>query len=492
MAIALRRHATDLVLPLCLAAMDACWVFLVAWTFNVTVLTIANFQMPSPFVLGVLGFGGWWFASYLIDRTSLPNTAVQMLSGVVGAAVATAAMALTAPWRGELFSGDWFAANAYGILVGIILWLMGGYRTASRVSYDSVYTSFRLGVIILTLTLLMATVFRIGELASFGSAVGLLPAWFFMWALSALAMSNREAVREEGSRTGLSSWVATLAASILAVLLLASIFGVFSGIDILSIFRQIVELILLLIAGTIYVAIFIAFWIARLIFPGIENPSMLPMYRPEPEEDEGLITSTSGPTDPTWLRAVPELHIAPFWIDLFMWVGSALVLLGVLWWAARGIKRTRQARTRQAVEERESLGSWDLLTQQLKAWLDRLMGRSKQAVPVKTAPEDDLAALQGQPEWSGTLTVRQIYARLQSLAARAGLPREPQQTPVEYLSTLSGAIPSHTSDFRDITAAYLQARYGPMPAAAPAVAAATTAWKRTEPTLQQRAVSRRQ
>jgi Domain of unknown function (DUF4129) len=100
------------------------------------------------------------------------------------------------------------------------------------------------------------------------------------------------------------------------------------------------------------------------------------------------------------------------------------------------------------------------------------------------AQEDDLAALQGRPEWSGTLSVRQIYARLQRLAATIGYPRAPQQTPIEYLRVLSAAMPNLTNDFTDITAAYLQARYGAVPAPGPAVLAATNAWKRAEPVLE--------
>jgi hypothetical protein len=141
--------------------------------------------------------------------------------------------------------------------------------------------------------------------------------------------------------------------------------------------------------------------------------------------------------------------------------------------------------SRDAAEERESLGSWERLIYHVRLLWERLLARFRRSGPSTVAgSEDDLAALRGHPEFSGTLTVRQIYARLQALAARSGYPRQPYTTPIEYLRVLSSAMPGLSPDLQAITLAYLEARYGPRPASAAAVTAANIAWQRLEPALQ--------
>src|SRR5262249_38686702 len=126
-------------------------------------------------------------------------------------------------------------------------------------------------------------------------------------------------------------------------------------------------------------------------------------------------------------------------------------------------------------------GSWTLLLTQLRAWLQSLLARFRKAAPASArAEEDDLAALRARPELAGTLSVRQIYAHLLKLAGSAGYPRAPPQTPSEYQRFPPPALPALRSELRDITAAYLEARYAPLPPSPLAVQAATAAWRRAE------------
>jgi hypothetical protein len=145
----------------------------------------------------------------------------------------------------------------------------------------------------------------------------------------------------------------------------------------------------------------------------------------------------------------------------------------------------REDRAKDLPEERESFGSWALLKRQAIQWWRALLARlfPKRQTEQATATPDDLWALRGNPELSGTLSVRQIYARMQATAARLGYPRAPQQTPLEYLDVLSRAMPHLRADFAAITSAYIEARYSPLPATAPTVAAATSAWKHAEPQM---------
>jgi hypothetical protein len=174
----------------------------------------------------------------------------------------------------------------------------------------------------------------------------------------------------------------------------------------------------------------------------------------------------------------PELQ------TLFMVIAAVLVVVVAVYLMTRWLRRTRPNRLQAEDEERNGFGSWSLLLSQLRTWLRRLLARFRKPVPAPiAAQEDDLAVLRDRPEWVGTLSVRQIYARLLKLAGSAGYPRASYQTPAEYLRLLSGALPDLRSELSDITAAYVEARYGPMPASQAAVQAATVAWRRAEPML---------
>ncbi len=56
--------------------------------------------------------------------------------------------------------------------------------------------------------------------------------------------------------------------------------------------------------------------------------------------------------------------------------------------------------------------------------------------------------------------VRTLYLRLLELAAERGYPREPAQTPYEYLPTLQRAFPGLEEELRELTDAYVPVRYG--------------------------------
>jgi len=58
------------------------------------------------------------------------------------------------------------------------------------------------------------------------------------------------------------------------------------------------------------------------------------------------------------------------------------------------------------------------------------------------------------------ISVHNIYANVERLAAQRGLPRRPSETPYEYLPRLSTIFPGHEEALRHITEAYVQVQYG--------------------------------
>ncbi len=58
------------------------------------------------------------------------------------------------------------------------------------------------------------------------------------------------------------------------------------------------------------------------------------------------------------------------------------------------------------------------------------------------------------------ISVHNIYANVERLAARRGLPRRPAETPYEYQPRLAGIFPGHEESLRHITEAYVRVHYG--------------------------------
>jgi Domain of unknown function (DUF4129) len=235
-----------------------------------------------------------------------------------------------------------------------------------------------------------------------------------------------------------------------------------------------------LLGSVLYAILFAVFWFVSLF--GIQFSPPRPPTNPNADAED--VNRPTEPRPEPGQEATSLLNLSPEMQSLIWGVAMLLVLVVVVWLVSRGLRGGKRRRARSSNEERESIGGWATLVDQFRAWLDRLLARFRPVPPPGEATvEDDLAGLQGRPEWSGTLTVRQIYARLLGLSAKAGFPRARQQTPIEYLAVLSRAMPQLRPDFADITSAYLEARYGPLPASAPAVLAANNAWKNAEPAL---------
>src|SRR5438128_2698289 len=85
MTTTLTRLINAIALPICLAAMDACWIYAVVWLFQVVVLSVITLSpVPAPPVLAGLELAAWGLSAYLLDRTSLPVGVARWLVGIVG------------------------------------------------------------------------------------------------------------------------------------------------------------------------------------------------------------------------------------------------------------------------------------------------------------------------------------------------------------------------------------------------------------------------
>ena len=482
MSIALTRRPTNVFLAIVLAVMDACWIFAAAWAVQQVILYgISPYAVPNPIVLALLWFAGWWLASLAIN-SNLDIRVAQALTVVVGFLVTAGLLLALYPLDTATSTGLWFARVVLAGIVCMGAWSLGSYRTTDGLDFNIVFKTFVVGLVAIGLSFLIAGVLAGPDVGRYLSGVSTIPVWFVAASLLGMAMGNRELVRRETGSTEARFWTPVLAGCVLLVLLLSTLGGALSLEAILGVVSTAITWVVLIVASVLYTILY------AILSPfNVDLPSLEPPANPD---EAGPTTSRNDPLAELRRQfdAMDATYPALDLQNIFTMVAILLVsvvVLAVLLVVARRLRRAREDRAKNLPEDRESFGSWALLKQQVGRWWERLISRllRKQHAQRPQAEIDELAIMRGNPEWSGTLSVRQIYARLQSAATRRGYPRAPQQTPLEYLEVLSQAMPHLRTDFAAITSAYIEARYSPLPASAPSVAAAARAWKHAEAEL---------
>lgn len=158
----------------------------------------------------------------------------------------------------------------------------------------------------------------------------------------------------------------------------------------------------------------------------------------------------------------PPAFLGPLKLILALLVLASLTL-GVLF-LLRRLERYRGVR---GGERRESIFKPEMLLKGLQHMLQE--GRRRL---VEMA---DLSRL-GVRRLFAALTIRRIYAQMTRLAAEAGYPRAPSQTPYEYQATLGQVMPGCVGEIGVVTAAYVAIHYGELPETQEELARVRASW----------------
>ncbi len=462
-----------------LSLLDGSGVYILAWIFNSVFLSrTLQFSVPQPLLLGLLEFGGLALVTYLIRRTRLNDSLLRVVAGAVGVAVALVTALAYTPIDWQNINNLFFIPLVYiGVLV-LFVWGLGGYRASEPDEYERAYLHFRLELTAIALLVILTTLVMRDSIDTLWTGVWGAVLLFFGSGLAALALGNRETVRRETGETSFRSWAGLLVASV-GIILLLGILGQGLGTgDVVATIQSGVVAVLSAVGGLLYAFMYIVVWPLSFCGLGLRFGSDQPKPQPTP-----------GPTQqPSFLEQFQQqnqgfdpLNIPSEWQAFFIVLAALLIVAAVLFFTLRWLKTSRQDRDELFEEEHEHFGSWALFLAQLRALFERLFGRFRKPAPESAHAEvDDLAALQGRADMAGTLTIRQIYARLLRQARDAGHPRLPQQTPSEYLRVLSRDLPDLRPDLEAITSAYLDARYSPYPASSLAANMANEAWRHIE------------
>jgi hypothetical protein len=428
-------------------------------------------------VLAALEVGGWAVTSAFLERGRLSERTLRTVMSLLGLAFGLALAFAYNPIPSEL-SALYFVPFLTTLFLVLGVWMLGGFHATEIASYDRLYNEFRLGMIMIAASALMATLFARSSVNSIWSEMGGVALLFFGAGLVGLALSNRDVVRHETGDAGLRSWGVFLVASVGAILLLGVVAqGIGQG-DIVGAFQNVVLGVAVVIGGIIFGIITLILWPLNWLNIHIDVPTA-----PPPQQTPVPQTT---PVDPfADLRrqygGPVLLDLPPEWKIILVAIACAVIVTLVVFLMSRWLRNTRRDKDHIEGEEHEQFGSWGLFIEQLKAWLLRLLAQFRRAAPaVEDEVEDDLASLVGKAGWEGTLSVRRIYVHLLRSARSAGYPRAPQQTSTEYLRVLSEALPDIRPELQTITAAYIEARYGPHPASPLAVHSANEAWRKID------------
>lgn len=113
----------------------------------------------------------------------------------------------------------------------------------------------------------------------------------------------------------------------------------------------------------------------------------------------------------------------------------------------------------------------------------RPVGSAYRAQPSKSAnnPLNRLLESLGfLRQWRTAASIRRIYQQMCLLGGEMGYPRAENETPYEYVETLTAVWPAHRQETELITQAFVQIRYGEYPETAEALQAIQNAWTRLE------------
>lgn len=135
-----------------------------------------------------------------------------------------------------------------------------------------------------------------------------------------------------------------------------------------------------------------------------------------------------------------------------------LLLLAVILfrWVIRRRRKLRATGKRKGADLHETLWSWNLFWNQLKALLRSLFGRF---FPQKQSAQETLALeeINGGPT---ARTIREVYRALLRSATLRGYPRSKNETPSEFQQRLAEKTPLAEPQLVAVTDAYIATRYG--------------------------------
>jgi hypothetical protein len=480
---------TGFFLPLSGILMEVFWV--IPWlTWMASIPTPSWPKPPLSLLSLVMLLGVSSFSTRFFLTRKRPGCWTRF--GIFGCTGIAVALMIRAEYTGGLglLNGAWFGYIGMRYLksfshfdqliaatvVSFLLCWRGIRLGSSELSTTEVYRRFLFGIVALVVAILVSgATLGAGYLFSTTSVWGQI-AGFFFFGLLALALANLETAQQKMSAEGNSP---ALTRRWLSILIVAIGGLVTAGIGIASLIsRDFVNALTAALGSVsdflfrILSYIFVSFgflfeWVFRI---GASIVALFAGEAPKPFGVDGTGEIRGNPETPTFEGLPPRM------VETLKWLLLALIAAVLLYVLGRTIFRHIPSKETNNIDEtHESLWSWDLFKSDLGRLFGKLRKRfdfTRQGQPGHLRPPDWILS-----DFSGQLTVRQIYRCLLWEASRMNLARRDCETPNEYARRLAGSVPDGRKLIEEITGLYVGKRYGGLDALAGGLERANEMWR---------------
>jgi hypothetical protein len=328
-------------------------------------------------------------------------------------------------------------------IFGVVLWWRGGNLAGQDYIVDALGTTFTLGLLALGFAAII-DIFSVEDLNVFW-----LMFLFFGSCLGGLAAGHLLPASQLATE---KTWARTIGGVISAVLIVGLFFSLLHE-SVLNLLSSVAMAVLNATQTVIfYVLILPIGLVAGLLIEFLLRLWNWLIGDPGPREGDNAAAGGDGPA-PFDIEELGEAGEPGIIVDIIEWtllVIFVLILLFVLSMAFR--RRSRRRLVLQESERESVMGEADptldmarLLSGLLPSWL------SSRKRPDFKLPDDD----------ADLVDVFRIYFGLLVIADDRGFPRPPNETPMEYQSTLERLVPRSLA--RMATAAFIKACYGHQP-----------------------------
>ena len=343
---------------------------------------------------------------------------------------------------------------------GALLWWRGVKLTQRRNTISAVLFSMRLGLVIIAIEALIELMVVPQERASWVAVP------FFALSLWTLVLT-----REQESGSGSQGNGLTVAGSAVVILVAAGMvlgllpFAVLGGPASRAgnVVGDLVSAILAIVLFPLVLLMEALVFLIRAILSNMKLHNL----------DNILDNLPESPLDAVQELVKDGSLIPPFVGTMIKLTLVAALIIIVLLWLSRALRKRRAAREAEALEERESL------------WSESdLMGDLKELMLGFLSSRKDREA--GQPWYGEGLgrgprrAVLRVYYSLLNLSSNRGMGRPPSQTPREYLGTLYYLYPINRRETETITDVFTKARYSPQDPEESEVSQVHEAWNRIQ------------
>ncbi len=470
--------------PLAIAGIEWAWVYpwLAWWTGP------AAFGLGSPLTPG----SAWLIITVgavvaALRRPDLPARVLQAAALLVGLGVvgfglwrdhfpAEAGLAWL-PRLGEALLETFRqpTAPAVGFWAGLGLYWRGLTVGTAEADYDDLYREFTLGLgaqVALFLLNRLRPDPAVGQ-----AALGYLVILFTV-GLAALALGRLDEILRRVRRAGREGpgvsgpWLLTLAATVLTILAgaLGAAFLLLqeppAGV------RAVLDLASQLLLAALFIVLLPLGLLAELLVT-LLGPLIRRVWIQLQMPTLSQFGEEAGRTGQAPVELLP-----PAIVQGLRWLLVAAVLAVALGLVALAVTRYRRRRAEADVEEvRQSVWSWREALAGLRARLRALLAKLR---PRRLQPGPGETAGAVSPE---ARTVREVYREFLRLMARLGRPRRPEETPLEFLGRVRPDILPVAGEAEEVTAAYLQVRYGERSLPRPAAGRIREAWGKIRQSL---------